>query len=51
MKSYFAEWVVGVRLSILVQKVEKLKEKQRESEKELDNLFNSLMQKAFRGEL
>lgn len=35
----------------VVQKVEKLKEKQRESEKELDNLFNSLMQKAFRGEL
>ncbi|MFQ5963874.1 MAG: restriction endonuclease subunit S [Candidatus Scalinduaceae bacterium] len=35
----------------LVQKVEKLKEKQRESEKELNNLFNSLMQKAFRGEL
>ena len=35
----------------LVQRVEKLKQKQRESEKELDNLFNSLMQKAFRGEL
>jgi type I restriction enzyme S subunit len=35
----------------LVQKVEKLKEKQRESENELNNLFNSLMQKAFRGEL
>ena len=32
----------------LVQKVEKLKEKQQESEKELDNLFNSLMQKAFK---
>lgn len=31
----------------LVQKVEKLKEKQQESEKEIDNLFNSLMQKAF----
>ncbi len=25
--------------------------KQRESEKELENLFNSLMQKAFKGEL
>jgi type I restriction enzyme S subunit len=35
----------------LVQKVEKLKEKQRDSEKELDNLFNSLMQRAFRGEI
>jgi len=35
----------------IVQKTEKLKEKQRESEKELNNLFNSLMQKAFRGEL
>lgn len=35
----------------IVLKVEKLKEKQRESEKELNNLFNSLMQKAFRGEL
>jgi hypothetical protein len=28
-----------------------MKEKQRESEKELNNLFNSLMQRAFRGEL
>lgn len=35
----------------IVQKVEKLKEKQRESEKELDNLFNSLMQRAFKGDL
>ncbi|MBN1384758.1 MAG: restriction endonuclease subunit S [Elusimicrobia bacterium] len=35
----------------LVQKVEKLKQKQKESEKELNNLFNSLMQKAFRGGL
>ena len=35
----------------IVQKVEKLKEKQRESEKELDNLFNSLMQRAFKGKL
>lgn len=51
MKSYFAEWVVGVRLSNVVQKVEKLKEKQRESEKELANIFLSLMQQSFRGEL
>ncbi len=35
----------------LVQKVEALKSKQQESTKELDNLFNSLMQKAFKGEL
>ena len=35
----------------LVQKTEALKEKQKQSEQELDNLFNSLMQKAFRGEL
>lgn len=35
----------------LVQKVEKLKEKQSESENELNNLFNSLMQRAFRGEI
>lgn len=33
----------------IVKKVEKLKEKQRKSEEELNNLFNSLMQKAFRG--
>ena len=35
----------------LVEKVEALRAKQRESEKELGNLFNSLMQRAFRGEL
>ena len=35
----------------LVQKVEKLKEKQKKSEEDLQNLFNSLMQKAFKGEL
>ncbi len=35
----------------LVQKTETLKEKQKASEKELENLFNSLMQKAFKGEL
>jgi type I restriction enzyme S subunit len=34
-----------------VKKVESLRAKQGESEKELDNLFNSLMQKAFKGEL
>ena len=35
----------------LAQKVEALKTKQRQSEQELNNLFDSLMQKAFRGEL
>jgi type I restriction enzyme S subunit len=35
----------------LVQKVEKLKGKQKQSETQLQNLFNSLMQRAFRGEL
>jgi type I restriction enzyme S subunit len=35
----------------LIQKVERMKEKQRESEKELNNLFNSLIQRAFNGQL
>ncbi len=35
----------------LVLKTDALKEKQKESEKELENLFSSLMQKAFKGEL
>jgi type I restriction enzyme, S subunit len=35
----------------LVQKVENMKEKQKKSEQELDNLFNCLMQKAFKGDL
>lgn len=35
----------------LVQKTEAVKEKQKQSEHELDNLFNTLMQKAFKGEL
>ncbi len=35
----------------IVQQVEKLKAKYKESEKELDNLFGSLMQRAFKGEL
>jgi type I restriction enzyme, S subunit len=35
----------------LVQKVERLKEKQKQSETELQNLFNALMQRAFKGEL
>ena len=39
------------RFAALVEKVEGLRGKQRESEKELEKLFNSLMQKAFSGEL
>ncbi len=35
------------KFATLVQKVERLKEKQRESEKELDNHFNALMQRYF----
>ncbi len=35
----------------LVQKVERLKEKQKQSETQLQNLFNSLMQRAFNREL
>ena len=39
------------RFAALVKKVESLRAKQLESEKELGNLFQSLMQKAFKGEL
>jgi type I restriction enzyme S subunit len=39
------------KFAALVEKVERLRSKQRESEKELEDLFNSLMQKAFNGEL
>jgi len=35
----------------IVKQTEKLKDKYKESEKELDNLFGSLMQRAFKGEL
>ena len=35
----------------LVEKVDSLRTKQRQSEQELENLFNGLMQSAFRGEL
>jgi hypothetical protein len=34
-----------------VEKVERLRAKQRESENQLEKLFGSLMQRAFRGEL
>jgi type I restriction enzyme S subunit len=35
----------------IVEKVEKLREKQKKSEQEINELFESLMQRAFRGEL
>lgn len=35
----------------IVEHVEKLKEKQQKSKEEIDNMFNVLMQKAFKGEL
>lgn len=38
------------KFAALVDKIELLRAKQRESEKELEDLFNSLMQKAFKGE-
>lgn len=40
-----------LRYNALVDKVESLRTRQRESEKELEGLFRSLMQRAFRGEL
>jgi len=39
------------QFSEIVNKTESLKEKQKQSEQELENLFQSLMQKAFKGEL
>jgi type I restriction enzyme S subunit len=38
------------KFAALVEKVEVLRTRQRQSELELENLFNSLMQRAFRGE-
>lgn len=39
------------KFAAIVEHVEKLKEKQKQSKEQIDNLFNALMQKAFRGEL
>ena len=39
------------KFAVLVQKIEKYKEKLKQSETHLQSLFNSLMQRAFRGEL
>ena len=35
----------------IVKQVESMKEHQKESKEQIDNLFNALMQKAFKGEL
>ena len=40
-----------IKFADIVHQVEKVKAKYKESEKELDNLFGSLMQRAFKGEL
>jgi len=50
-ETYSPPFDLQQKFADIVQKVEKLKQKQHESEKELTNLFNSLMQRAFRGEL
>ncbi len=42
---------IQIKFADIVKKTERLKEKQYDSEKELDNLFNSLMQKAFQGNI
>ncbi len=42
---------VQQEFSTLVEKIELLRAKQRNSQQELDNLFNSLMQRAFNGKL
>ena len=39
------------KFASIVEQVEKLKEKQKQSKEEINTLFDSLMQKAFRGEL
>ncbi len=39
------------KFASIVKEVEKLKEHQKKSKQDLDNLFNALMQKAFRGKL
>lgn len=51
MKIMIPPLLLQQQFAELVQKTETLKEKQKASEKELENLFNSLMQKAFMGEL
>jgi len=47
----YTDKVVIATYSDLKNKTEALKEKQKQSEQELENLFQSLMQRAFKGEL
>jgi type I restriction enzyme S subunit len=39
------------KFSSIVKEVESMKEQQKHSKEQIDNLFNALMQKAFKGEL
>jgi type I restriction enzyme S subunit len=48
---YFPPLSEQQKFAALVEKVESLRAKQRQSEQELEHLFHSLMQRAFRGEL
>ncbi|MCA9485911.1 MAG: restriction endonuclease subunit S [Nanoarchaeota archaeon] len=57
-KKKFQELIVKVppielqrKFAGIVEKVEAMKEQQKKSKLEIDNLFNSLMQRAFKGEL
>jgi type I restriction enzyme S subunit len=40
-----------IQFASVVDKVESLKQKQKQSNEEINTLFDALMQKAFRGEL
>jgi type I restriction enzyme, S subunit len=48
---YLPPFKLQQQFAEIVNKVEALKEKQKQSELELENLFQSLMQRAFKGEL
>lgn len=48
---YFPPLSLQQQFAEIVNETEALKEKQKQSEQELENLFQSLMQKAFKGEL
>jgi len=39
------------KFTFIVEEVEKLKEKQKQSKEEINLMFDALMQKAFKGEL
>ena len=48
---YFPPLSLQKQFAEIINKTDALKEKQKQSEQELENLFQSLMQKAFKGEL